>query len=235
MSYHTDATGKKMEMENKGVRSVKEIMDELDSTGKYGEKDTEKLMNDAEKIRGKEIKAMEKEKERERKKQEKIKKAEEKRKKKIKGPGFKEVLDELDDEEWSDFDITKEIMKKRDLRRVFKTIARNQPVMVSKIRELLDWTDNKKPQSYEIIKSLKEMGLIEEKKVLNIWAKDYAVKELGLKAKLTKEQKEIMDKFNFWTKSMKEKTRDKYIGVSGYWKLTEKGVRHVEQLAGEKK
>jgi len=194
---------------------IGEIMQELDKTGKYTEEETEKLMKDADQIQQERIKI--------RKAKEPTEKEKAKQKEKVDDEKFQKAVKDLPDEEWSNYEIEEELSKKRDLRKVLKVIAKNQPVMIRIVREMLNWKDNKRQHSYDMIDLLKEMGLVEEVEVLKIWAKDYAITELGLKSELTKEEEKVLTKFKVWTKSVKLKERNKFIGVSGYWKLTAKG------------
>jgi len=198
---------------------IDDIMQELDKLEGSKEISTEEMMKMAEQVR------------RERIAERKAGQPAEKEAGEIKKEELKEAIDGLPVEQWNDFEIEEELRKNKDIRRVFTTIAKKSPLMIRNIMEALDWGMAKKSHTSEMCKLLKEMGLVEERKVLKIWAKDYCIKEHGLKAELTEEEKDILDKFAFWTKSMKEEKRAYYLGVSGYWKLAEKGKVRVLQMA----
>ena len=96
--------------------------------------------------------------------------------------------------------------------------------MNSNIRDNLNWTGPKKQHGYDMTDLLKEMGLVKEVPVLHIWAKEFC------KNPLIKIEREILKKFNFWTKSMKEDRRNAFIGMTHYWILTELGEKEVSLL-----
>jgi len=207
-----------MEIENPS-EFISDIVEEIKKKEDISQMDNDELIKKAEKIRKQRIE------------QRKSRIPPEKEIEKTKEFDFEKALESLPSDEWTEFEITEELVKSRDLRKVFKIIAKNQPLMIRNIMEGLDWGIKKKSHTSDMVKLLEEMGLIEERKVLKIWAKDYAIKELGLKEKLEEIEQMILNKFDFWTKSVKEETRNKFIGVSGYWILTKKGELRVLLLA----
>lgn len=136
------------------------------------------------------------------------------------------------DDDWTIEEIKEEFSKKRDLRKVFRTLLNIEPAMVRNIMEERDWTKNRKEtQVRNMLELLQEFKFIERVPILEIWVKDYAINGLGLKAdsktELTEREKLILDKFNKWTETMNFRTRFKYIGVSSYWFLTEFGLKNA--------
>ena len=206
----------------KSIRTIQEIMRELDKTGKYGIEDSDKLMEDAEKIRARELKE--------------IKTKEEKNKPKIKTPKeIKEAEEEefeksIKEEEtnplkiWSEENSLKEFETYPFLRQIFFKTSVIQPTMVSMIRKELGFTKEDEKTIRNQLKKLKRMGYVEEVLACEIFWKDYFNKKYGKKFELTKEEQKILRKMDY-QKGIDERTKNMFIGQSGFWVLTDLGKK----------
>jgi len=236
----TDDKGKKEEADKSGPKTIQEIVQELDKTGKYGEDDTVKLFDDAKKIYEKREAEAKKEyakriaakiKAEEKAEREKLKEEEKtsRETKKSDEEKFDESVKDLKENipsEWTQDRILNEFNTYPDLKIILFNVAVNQPTKNLMIRTSLGYEKSFEPQVGRQLKKLRRMGLLRERIVFEIWVKDYCNKKYKTKLKLTKEDLSILKKFSL-KEETDERTRNILIGNTGFWLLTDLGKKIV--------
>jgi len=111
--------------------------------------------------------------------------------------------------------IRRIIYKKTGLRQTFISIYKEQPCKVSDIQENVIMT---RGAIYNNVTTLTRLELINKISIMNIINRN----------EKTWDEKESVKKFNNWTDSMNQKTRNYFLGRTNYYTISEFGEQFIE-------
>ena len=127
---------------------------------------------------------------------------------------FKEVVKEIrklfDEKPYKIEFIRRLLNEKQTLRRTFVAVLLQNPARLGEIKERVFFSKN---ALYSYLYKLREIGLLEKISIMNIWNKK----------NLENEEKEVLQKFEEWTKTMASGQLQYFAGRTNYWALTDLG------------
>lgn len=156
---------------------------------------------------------------------------------------FKEDVKDLEENPpriYDNDEIKQSILADKDELRICYDLAKNQPTMISMIKESLKLKEAKPNQAKDrityILKKFREMGIVDELMYFNTWIKVYDNKNskenLKKKFEFTKIEKAMIKKME-WAETMNERARNKNVAVAGFWCLTSLGEEIFREVKKE--
>ena len=133
-----------------------------------------------------------------------------------------EDLKEKPIKDWDDELILKEFDTYPNLRSIFFNVASNSPTMNLMIRISLGYEEEFRKQIQKQLKKLRRMGLVYEELVCESWWKNYLNEKYKGTNPISLVEKKMLKKINLKVDT-EERTRNKLIGNSGFWIITNFG------------